>query len=465
MKKTILSVVSLLVIASLIFFGFGCKTTEATETKIEEDAGSTEVSDTEETSGEVVTITFSVWGMPWEDLIYTDILIPMFEEQNPNIKVEFQRYDDYWNKLILLYAGGEAPDVMRNHLGHIGAQYTNEMLMPLDDFISGEDGIDMGQYVDGWYKGMPYADKVYAIPVGVNNQTVIAYNMDTYDAAGLEYPSHDWTLEDFEKDAQTLTSGDTSGFYWETNWATALSIFLATGAKIWEGDAKDKFVYDEGLVDGFELLQKYVWDDKITPIELGSGESRESSLQLFQSGMLGLLSMGGWQVPSITFNAPDLRFGVVPFPKTELKGTGGWAAGTNYTMNDQTEHPKEAWKLLKFMTSEEAILKYWQHTYVETTANMLVRENSEYENILGMEGNVLPITDPEEFERKLGFHLLIAENEWFHMSVAQSPYFNFLINPMSSALDQTVGVERGDAATAAKTMVDDINFAIEDSIY
>ena len=34
------------------------------------------------------------------------------------------------------------------------------------------------------------------------------YNKDIFDAAGVEYPSNDWTWSDFEKMATELTSGE-----------------------------------------------------------------------------------------------------------------------------------------------------------------------------------------------------------------------------------------------------------------
>ena len=41
----------------------------------------------------------SVWGMPWENDLYTKIYIPEFERQNPGIKVRFHHFEDYGNKV------------------------------------------------------------------------------------------------------------------------------------------------------------------------------------------------------------------------------------------------------------------------------------------------------------------------------------------------------------------------------
>jgi len=71
-------------------------------------------------SAQKTTISMSVWGMAWEDFLYTDVIIPQFEKENPNVDVKFYRYENYWEKLTVLFAGGEAPDVMRNDISQIG---------------------------------------------------------------------------------------------------------------------------------------------------------------------------------------------------------------------------------------------------------------------------------------------------------------------------------------------------------
>ena len=48
-----------------------------------------------------VSIEMSVWGMPWENDLYTKIYIPEFERQNPGIKVRFHHFEDYGNKVKL----------------------------------------------------------------------------------------------------------------------------------------------------------------------------------------------------------------------------------------------------------------------------------------------------------------------------------------------------------------------------
>ena len=59
------------------------------------------------------TIEMSVWGMPFENKLYTDVYIPEFERQNPGIKVSFSHFEDYPNRVLLSHGGVIGPDLIR----------------------------------------------------------------------------------------------------------------------------------------------------------------------------------------------------------------------------------------------------------------------------------------------------------------------------------------------------------------
>src|ERR1051326_7684661 len=94
----------------------------------------------EKRAGGRVEIELSVWGMPFENALYIKEYIPEFERQNPNIKVRFHHFDNYSNRILMLRAGGIAPDVMRQNTNY-GAQFIRRgMNLPLDRFMDSPDG-------------------------------------------------------------------------------------------------------------------------------------------------------------------------------------------------------------------------------------------------------------------------------------------------------------------------------------
>src|SRR5262245_27727238 len=94
-----------------------------------------------------VEIGLSVWGMPFENALHLKEYIPQFERQNPRIRVRFHHFDNYASRILLMRAGGIAPDVMRQNTT-FGAQYLRRgMNLPLDRFIDGPDGIDRKDFI------------------------------------------------------------------------------------------------------------------------------------------------------------------------------------------------------------------------------------------------------------------------------------------------------------------------------
>src|SRR5450755_2679394 len=94
-----------------------------------------------------VEIELSVWGMPFENALYVKEYIPEFERLHPNIKVRFHHFDNYAPRILMLRAGGIAPDVMRQNTNY-GAQYIRRgMNLPLDRFMDGPNGIDRNDFI------------------------------------------------------------------------------------------------------------------------------------------------------------------------------------------------------------------------------------------------------------------------------------------------------------------------------
>ena len=52
-----------------------------------------------------VEIELSVWGMPFENALYTKEYIPEFERSHPHIRVLFHHFDNYSSRILMLRAG------------------------------------------------------------------------------------------------------------------------------------------------------------------------------------------------------------------------------------------------------------------------------------------------------------------------------------------------------------------------
>ena len=189
-----------------------------------------------ETDGKT-TIEFSHWGGSEG---YTDIYkerIEAFETANPEIKVKvISVADDYDTKMQTMFAGNEAPDVVQ--VAENGQNFASKNLFEdLSEYIT-TSKIDVeGNWADTMTQ-YTYEQKPFALP-DRGGPEILYYNKDMFDIAGLEYPTSEWTIDDYTIAMEKLTikEGDetiqygASGLDWTPNWGSFLK---ANGGSIVE---------------------------------------------------------------------------------------------------------------------------------------------------------------------------------------------------------------------------------------
>ena len=85
------------------------------------------------------------------------------------------------------------------------------MLLPITDVYESHDDLwDDDVFFTNLYESYHYGDDYYATPVGADT-SVLFYNKDLFDAAGLDYPTADTTWDELADMAQKLTQRDADG--------------------------------------------------------------------------------------------------------------------------------------------------------------------------------------------------------------------------------------------------------------
>ncbi len=162
--------------------------------------------------------------------------------------------------------------------------------------------------LDGIY---PQTLPAYQTPSGYfglprDFQTIVLfYNKDMFDAAGLAYPTANWTWEDLRTTAKQLTkdiNGDGKieqyGFtfdLWdmEPGWSEAL---WAYGGDIISADHTKTLIGSPEARQAWQLLYDMIFVDKSVPDANTSGQYGGD---LFLAGVAAMMPMGHWAVPSI----------------------------------------------------------------------------------------------------------------------------------------------------------------------
>jgi multiple sugar transport system substrate-binding protein len=149
-----------------------------------------------------VTIRFAWWGNP-DRAEVTNRAVDLFEQKNPNIKVEtsFAEFNAYFQKLATEIAGGGAPDVLQMDYRYVREYADRNTLADLND---GASKVDTAGVTQQLLSGGTVNGKLYGIPPTQNTQ-VFSYDFAQWDKAGAAAPKDGWTWADLKASAQKVS--------------------------------------------------------------------------------------------------------------------------------------------------------------------------------------------------------------------------------------------------------------------
>lgn len=353
-------------------------------------------------AGGRVEIELCVWGMPFENTLYLKEYIPEFERQNPNIKVRFHHFDNYTSRILMLRAGGIAPDVMRQNTNY-GAQFIRRgMNLPLDRFMDGPDGIDRNDFIPVTWEALRYNGRTYGIPQDINIRGLY-YNKDLFDAAHISYPDESWTWKDFKSAADKLANPATNGGkkgivgllggFHVGDW---MPFYYQAGGQMWNADKTVPAFDNEKALASLAFLKSLSGDFMMS--QSTSERGALGPYTFFQNGQAGMLIDGSWRTPQLKKDGKSLRFGVAPLPHGEKAMS--ISTSCYWGISAQTKHPEEAWKLAKFLSSKEALVRYWQTLWVAPPARWSSLRSPDFQRITGAGKESPALPDPAEFREK-----------------------------------------------------------------
>ncbi len=352
MSKKLISVILACLLVLTLFAGCG------NNAEKKEDGTQTKDGD----KGEQVTIPFAE-TLPNE--ARTELLKEMvseFEEQNPNIKVEFQTIpvDQSKDKLLTMAAGKALPDVFElndSWLGSLGVGGHLESLEPYIENWENKDGL-----VDSVLTlGRSLDDTAYWIPYGFYG-TAVYYNTEMLEATGMEAPT---TTDEFYEVAKAMTNKD-EGKY---GYAFRGGPYGGTHAIMWMlshvgspdfFDENGECVFD--TPEGIEGLKKYAALYKDTaPTDSTSWGFREC-VTGFTTGVTGLVIQSNEVVQICDEKMGEGKFDTAMLPVGTSGKTYDTSGQAGYAMSAHSKHKEEAWKLLSFLNSPEQNMKFTKAT-------------------------------------------------------------------------------------------------------
>ena len=278
---------------------------------------------------EPITLKWSVWDI--DATAYYQPLIDAYTAEHPNVTIEMVDLGstDYQTVLATQLAGG-ADDL---------------------DIISVKDTTQLG----GTVEQITVDGDFYALPF-IQSFWVVFYNKDLFDAAGVEYPTNDMTLEEYDALARQLTSGEGAekvyGCHYH-NWRSCVQLFGILDGK-------------NTIVDGtYDFLQPYYemilaqQDDGICMdyATIKTGSIHYSGV--FYNNQCAMMNQGSWflatQIAAVkSGESLATNWGIVKYPHPEGVEAGTTLGTiTSLGVNSKSANKQAAFAFIEFVAGEE----------------------------------------------------------------------------------------------------------------
>ncbi|MBB6672087.1 sugar ABC transporter substrate-binding protein [Cohnella nanjingensis] len=327
-------------------------------------------------------------------------MIASFEEANPNIKVELisPPLESADNKISTMLNSKESLDVLEVRDVTVKQFVTNKWIADLTEDTNAWSGykdlnansLAMANYIE---------NKPYYIPYGLY-QKMLFYRKDWFDEKGLTPPK---TWDDLLNAAKTLTDSANNRFGYSfrggsgadgyivdllrdfngANVNTDDAMFLKSGATIFSTpEAKQGLTLYTNLYKDGSPKDAINW-------------AFAEQVQGFVSGATAMLIQDPDTIDPVKQKLGEGTWATAPMPVGPTGVSHYKVGAAGWGMTSYSKHPKEAWKLIEFLSSPE------QNAIFTKTAGVIPIHNSASVDSYFKEGAYKPYidmaNDPEHF--------------------------------------------------------------------
>ena len=328
---------------------------------------------------EIVELVYQDWRTDWFPGMAQEML-DEFHRQHPNIRVFYTPDpEDVPADMPGIFDAGTAPDVVNGCCDFFPAWAQAGYLLDLRPFVERDiDPATIAEWDNAQYTSFFTGDGVqYALPK-YHGSLAVYYNKDLFDQYGVAYPTRDWTYDDYLA-AMTALTVDNNASRGIDVWGSTfdpiydrvqIHVNSFGGHYVNPDDPTDCVLDEPPAVAALEWLRARIWDDRVmaTSLALNKIETRRALWE----GKVAMVEDGSWALKDILSNA-DFRVGVAPFP-VGPEGRATLATTDGFAISATTDHPEEAWELLKFLIGQEYGLAMARANFLQPARSSLVTQ-------------------------------------------------------------------------------------------
>jgi multiple sugar transport system substrate-binding protein len=285
-------------------------------------------------------------------------LVDKFNATKPGFKVE-SRYagssDAALQKVLTSISANNFPDVVYLYGSWAPNIAKSPKLANLDELVN-DPSFEWDDFYPAERKAVTVGGKVVGAP-SLQDDLALVYNKQLFADAGIPEPTADWTWDDFRDAAKRLTDAGEKRYGWayiadgteDTVWRFIAQLWQAGGDLLTPDGQHAAFNSPAGVKAG-ELLHQMAVEDKSVYLDQGDGKY----LQLFNSGKIGMLWTGPWDMSSIN---KDVKYGIQILPgdvtHASISGPDMWTV-----LDRGSNHVKSTVKFLKWFLSPKVHMQY-----------------------------------------------------------------------------------------------------------
>jgi multiple sugar transport system substrate-binding protein len=321
----------------------------------------------------------STWvSSPSETALFEET-IDDFRQAHPSVDFKFEPIPgNYGEKLQLMLGTHTAPDVFFLK-GYLAKSYMSfNVLEPMDDYMANTPNFDKEDFLPFSLEAFQWEGKQYGLPKDFNPY-VLFYNKKLFKEAGLDTVPSNWEeLEAFSRKLTKDTDGDGEidqhGIIIEPVMEMVMPFVFQNGGAFQDEDGKLAIAEPE-FIEALEYYHGlYKKGIATIPTDVGVGWNGDA----FGREKVAMAISGGWLMPFMKDNYPDVDYGIAYLPKGKERATVAFT--TSYSIAKDSKYKEDSWELVNYMVGQEGMGKWTSKGLAMPTRRSVAEKNGFYDH-------------------------------------------------------------------------------------
>lgn len=279
-----------------------------------------------------------------------DLLRDQFQQDNPNIHIEFVPVR--LSGLVTIPQLAAEADCFQ-WIPRLQDANARASVLSLEPFIAADSSLNIDDFFPATLTPFTVQGQLWGLPAN-SRPYVIEYNKALFDAAGIVYPSQQWTVDDFLDIAVALTQGEGSrkvyGFVPDRSESESLLALSEQLGAVWVDNTVDPprtGFSQPATVEAIRWYMQLSTEYGVKPVfDATQTEDRDSLIREGRAGMWITLSPGEYEMPNVGI-AP------LPFPVESTAAPGATQLSGYFISSAAAPEARQAcWQWLTFLTEQ-----------------------------------------------------------------------------------------------------------------